>query len=138
MKKKNGNLTPSDLTPLELAVMHTIWALGECGSREVIDAYNGAADRPLAVTTIRTVIANLRRKGYVAPVPTIERGMRFRPVVEREPVARRSFRQLIARFFGGSPSQAVAYLIQHENLDEAEIEQIQRMIQNVKKGGKAS
>lgn len=68
-KKKTDH---SDLPPLELAVMDIIWELGECGSREVIDAYNAAAARPLADTTVRTVIASLRRKGYVEPVPTID------------------------------------------------------------------
>ena len=80
-REKFGN---ADLSALELAVMSVIWELGECGSREVIDAYNARAARELADTTIRTIVANLRRKGYVEPVPTIERGMRLRPAVARE------------------------------------------------------
>lgn len=123
----------SKLSPLELAVMNVIWDLGECGSREVIDEYNRRSKKALADTTVRTVIANLRKKGYVEPVATIERGMHLKPAVPRDPVARRSVRQLIAQFFGGSPSQAVAYLIKNEKIDDAEIEEIQRMLESLKK-----
>ena len=125
-----------ELTGLEGAVMSVVWDLGECGSREVIGAFRARTRRPLADTTIRTVLANLRKKGYVVPVPTIERGMRLRPAVERSGVARRSLRQLIARFFGGSPSQAMAYLIQNETIPDEEIENLRRMIQAIRKARK--
>lgn len=134
MIPKKKETRPSDLSALELAVMNVIWELGECGSREVIEAYNAKAKRRLADTTIRTVMTNLRKKGYLEPVPTIERGIRFLPAVNRESTARRMFRQLISPLFGGSPSQAIAHLIKHEAISDQEIEEIQRMIESLKKG----
>ena len=71
MIRKKMTTPQSDLSSLELAVMSVIWNLGECASREVIDAYNARAGRRLADTTIRTVMANLRRKGYLKPVPAV-------------------------------------------------------------------
>jgi predicted transcriptional regulator len=125
-----------ELSELETAVMNVLWDLGECGSREVIDEYNRRSGRALADTTIRTVLANLRKKGYVEPVPTIERGMRLKPAVGREGVARRNFRQLIAQFFGGSPGQALAYLIKNEPIGDEDIAEIERMLAGLKKGRK--
>jgi predicted transcriptional regulator len=125
-----------ELTPLELLVMNVIWELGECGSREVIDAFNRRAKRPLADTTIRTVMAGLRKKGHIAPVPTPERGVRFRAVMNRDSTARRLFRQLISPLFGDSPGQALAYLIKHEAISAEEMEEIRKMVKAARKGGR--
>ena len=64
-----GQLT--ELSGLELEVMNLVWKLGECTSADVIEAYNEV--RPLADTTIRTVLTNIRRKGYLELIPSIDR-----------------------------------------------------------------
>ena len=111
MKKRRSRnakgLAP--LSALEIEVMGVVWKLGECSSAEVIAEFTSI--RPLAPTTIRTVLSNLRGKGYLELVPTIERGYRFRATVARESVVRRSLKELLASLFQGSPRQAIAYLI---------------------------
>ncbi len=90
--------------------------------------------RRLAPTTIRTVLANLRKKGYLKPVPTIERGFRLRPTVERDSVVRRTLKSLVAGLLGGSPRQAIAYLLKDENLNDADLEEIRRLVDSQRKG----
>ncbi len=118
--------------------MNVVWELGECASREVIETFNRGKSPPLAPTTIRTVLANLRKKGYLAPVPTIERGFRLRPLHSRESVARRSLKQMIRGLFKGSPSQAIAYLLRDESIDEDELRQIRKLIDETKTRGRDS
>ncbi len=120
-----------DLSRLETEVMDIVWDLGECSSAEVIAAFS--KKRPLAPTTIRTVLANLRKKGYLEPIPTIEPGFRLRATVERASVARKTLKSLVANLFGGSPRQAIAYLLKDEKLNDADLEEIRRLIDNQRK-----
>ena len=62
-KRGRGKTDLPELSRLELAVMGVVWELGDCSSAEVIAAFTKR--RRLAVTTIRTVLANLRKKGYL-------------------------------------------------------------------------
>jgi BlaI family transcriptional regulator, penicillinase repressor len=122
-----------ELSRLELAIMDVVWKLGDCSSAEVIAEFTKR--RRLAETTIRTVLANLRKKGYLEPIPTIERGFRLRARVTRDAVAGRTLRGLVANLFGGSPRQAIAHLLQDERLDDAELKEIRRLLDE-KRGGK--
>lgn len=113
--------------------MDTIWELGECTSGQIVDAFQ--RKRSLAPTTIRTVITSLRKKGYVAAVPTIERALRLRPAVPRETVARRSLRDLLSSLFEDSPRQAIACLLDTADLTDEELEDIRRLVeQRTRKG----
>ena len=99
-KRGRGKTDLPELSRLELAVMGVVWELGDCSSAEVIAEFTKR--RRLAVTTIRTVLANLRKKGYLEPIPTIERGFRLRACMSarrgRRPHARRTGGQPLRRF----------------------------------------
>lgn len=122
-----------ELSPLELEVMNVIWELGECTSADVIRAF--AKKRKLADTTIRTVLANIRKKGYLEPVPSVEPRVRFRPSVSKRSVARRNVRQLLASLFGDSPREAIEFLLEEGDIDRAELEEIRRLIDEQSTGG---
>lgn len=115
-----------ELSDLELAVMDAVWELGECSSAQVVERFQ--AQRPLAATTIRTVLATIEKKGYLERVPTVERGLHYRAKVGRDAVAGRSLRKLVSSLFGGSPRHAVAYLLRESDMDEADLEEIRKMI----------
>lgn len=134
MAKKDKQKLP-ELSRLELDVMNVVWDLGECGSADVIAAYRKT--RPLAETTIRTVLTHLREKGYIEPVPAIARGYRFRPIVSREAVAARSLKSVVKNLFGGSPRLAILHLLEKESISEDELKEIRRMIDQSAKGGKS-
>src|SRR5262245_45509537 len=107
------------LRGLELEVMHVVWELGECTSGDVIAAFR--SKRELAASTLRNVLANLRAKGYVQPVPTIGRGFLLRPAVPREDAARRTLKSLLQSWFGGSPRQAIAYMLDDATISDADL-----------------
>ena len=140
--KKTDSRERPELSRLETEIMDVVWRLGECSSAEVIDTYSKAASstagssttRRLAPTTIRTVLANLRKKGYLKPVPTIEPGFRLRPTVQRDSVVRRTLKSLVGGLLGGSPRQAIAFLLKDENLNDADLEEIRRLVDSQRKG----
>ena len=116
----------NELSRLEMEVMDVVWRLGECSSSEVVDTF--AERRPLAPTTVRTVLGKLRSKGYVEAVPTIERTLHLRPAIERGSVIRRTLERLRESLFGGSPKEAIAYLLGTEEMSEEEFSELQAMI----------
>jgi BlaI family penicillinase repressor len=119
------------LSALELEVMSLIWELGEATSAEIVEAFTKL--RPLAPTTIRTVLAKIEEKGYVERVPTTERALRYRAALPREAVATQSLRQLVSRLFRGSSKLAIAQLLADEELDAGELAEIQRMVSRRRK-----
>jgi predicted transcriptional regulator len=125
-KRGSGKVELPEMSRLELAIMDVVWRLGDCSSAEVIAEFTKR--RRLAETTIRTVLANLRKKGYLEPIPTIERGFRLRARVTRDAVAGPTLRGLVANLFGGSPREAIAHLLQDERLDVAELKEIRRLL----------
>lgn len=127
----DDSAAPRELSDLELAVMDVVWEMGECSSAEVIERFS--ARRPLAPTTIRTVLTSIEKKGYLERVPTVERGLRYRPCVRREDVAGRSLRKLVGNLFGGSPRHAIAWLLREEDMADAELDEIRRMIETRKR-----
>jgi len=124
------------LSRLELQVMSVVWELGDCTSAQVIERF--AAVRPLAPTTIRTVLGKLRQKGYLKRVPSIERGYKFRPTVPRECVARRSLKDLLASLFEDSPRQAIAYLLSDADISDSDLDEIRRLIDSRKEKSKGT
>lgn len=126
-RRKRSTSSRPPLSPLEIEVMNVVWELGDCTSAQVTAAF--AKKRLLAPTTIRTVLTNLRDKGYIKPIPTIGRGFLFRPTVPRESVARRTLRELLASLFEGSPRQAIAYMLEDADIPDNELDEIRCMIE---------
>ena len=124
--RKVGSL--KKLSDLETEVMIVVWELEECSSNDVIEAFNKR--RELAPTTIRTVLGNIEKKGYLKRVPSLERGYRFRPAVQRQAVAEHSLRRLISKLFNDSPRLAVTYLLKDERLLDADLKEIRRLLKS--------
>jgi predicted transcriptional regulator len=128
-----GRKSLPELSPLELEVMNVIWELGECTSADVIAEFTKI--RKLANTTIRTVLANIRKKGYLEVVPSIEPRIRFRPSVTKRTVTRRTVRQLLSNMFSDSPREAIAFLLEEEKIDAGELAEIRKLLDGCRQDG---
>jgi predicted transcriptional regulator len=136
MTRRTDKQNRPPLGELELEVMHVVWELGECTSGDVIAAFR--EKRELAASTLRNVLAKLRTKGYVKPVPSIGRGFLLRPTVQREIVAQRSLRTLLASLFQGSPKQAIAYLLHDSEITDEDLDGIRKLLDARKRKGERS
>ena len=96
-----------DLPPLELEYMKALWALGEGTVREIRARL--LPERPLAYTTVMTVMDRLARK-EVAEREKRGRAHLYRPKVPLEPVREHALDHLVENFFGGSREQLRQYL----------------------------
>jgi BlaI family transcriptional regulator, penicillinase repressor len=134
-RTKRDEAKRPQLSRLELSVMDVVWDLQPCSSAEVIAAFRKR--RKLAATTIKTVLANLRNKEYLEPVPTIERGFRLKATVSRAAVGRRSLTELLKNLFQGSPRQVILCLLKEERLSEEDVEEIRRLLESRESAKKA-
>src|SRR5262249_34827604 len=114
------------LTDAEHRIMEVIWAKGSATVAEVVSALNGKD----AYTTILTLMRILKAKAYLSPRQE-GRAFVFLPRVDRDTVARKAARQLLSKFFGGSPSELVLTFLREEEFTPEQLEQIRRKIREV-------
>lgn len=114
------------LTEAEQRVMRVLWAKGEASVREVTEAL--ARQRPVAYTTVLTLLRILTDKGRVAPRRE-GRAFIYRPLVTRAEARSQALKQLLTQFFEGSPTALAQHLIDRENVDFEELDALKREIE---------
>jgi predicted transcriptional regulator len=99
-------MTPKELPPrLELECLKALWDIGEANVRDV----QGTLGRPLAYTTVMTVLDRLARRGCVER-RKVGRGFRYSAVLSRDSVRRVAIEDLIDCYFDGSEDSLRHYL----------------------------
>jgi len=102
--------------PLELECLKALWNLGEGNVRDVRQELGSA--RPLAYTTVMTVLDRLTRKGVISRRKA-GRSFLYTPQVSRDTLRRRAVRQLVDSLFSGSEEALRAYLAGGEPLSDS-------------------
>jgi predicted transcriptional regulator len=113
------------LTDAELRLMKVLWSLGPATPAGVAKALPG--EPPLAESTVRTILGILRDKGYVLAEPR-GRAFAYRPTVDRAAAGRSAVRDLVRRFFDGSPRELLLNVLGDEELGAAEIARLRELI----------
>lgn len=118
------------LTPAELRVMKRMWSRRSAPASEIVGFFaRGAA--PWKDSTVRTLLRILERKGYLH-TSREGRALRYHVVID-EPAAQRGVvRDLVRRFFDGSPERLVLNLLENEDLDPAELTRLSRLVEEDK------
>ena len=112
-------MTTRELPPrLELECLKALWTLGEANVRDV----QGALDRPLAYTTVMTVLDRLTRRRCVER-KKVGRGFIYSAVLSRDSVRRVALDDLIHCFFDGSEESLHHYLQTRAALNGAAMRQ---------------
>jgi len=83
--------------------------------------------RPLAYTTVQTMLNVLWRKGH-AKRTLKEKAYFYRPAVSRDSVAQRTLGDVVDRLFGGSATNLVMSLVETNQLSREDVEKVRRMI----------
>ena len=93
--------------PLELACLKALWILEEGNVRAVQQLV--AVSRPLAYTTIMTVLDRLVRKGALTR-RKVGRAFVYSPEASRDTMRRAALRELLDGFFDGSEGELLLFL----------------------------
>ena len=93
--------------PLEMMCMNALWEIGEGNVEDVRRVVSQT--RPLAYTTVLTLLDRLARRGAVSRRKE-GRGFRYQPTVERSKLRRMALRQFLEYHFDGSAAKLRLFL----------------------------
>lgn len=127
------NQTPLDLGRRERQIMEVVYAKGQASVSEVL----AALPDPPSYSAVRAMLNMLEEKGHLRH-KEFGRKFVYLPTVPREKVRRSALKSLLASFFGGSVSEAVASMLElgKEKLSTEELERLARLIEDAKKEGR--
>ena len=106
------------LTQAEERIMQIIWDKG----RGIVRDFMAGMEEPVPpYSTVSSVVRILEKKGFVGH-KAYGRTHEYFPLISKAEYRQQSFRRMMGDYFGGSPENIVAYLVQEENLSKDEIE----------------
>jgi predicted transcriptional regulator len=114
-------------TQLELDILKVLWDEAPLPVRDVRERLELHAGRPLAHSTVITMLNIMVRKGYVRRKQQ-GKAYLFSPKVEREQVAGGIVGDVLSRIFDGSASAMVLNLLETADLDADELAELRRLI----------
>ena len=120
MKKPKGKLTDT-----ELEIMHVVWELDGGTVRQVYEILN--QQRPLAYTTVMTMMNILEEKGHLTRRKE-GRAYRYQPVRPKSQVISGMVDDFVGRFFEGSAAPLVVSLVKDKKISKKDLDEIARMI----------
>lgn len=124
---------PPPLSRREREIMDILYAAEELTAAEV----RARMADPPGDSAVRTLLRILEQKGHVRHEA---RGLRYvySPVASRAKARRSALRALVQTFFGGSPEEAVAALIDESRarLTRAELDRLAALIDAARKEGR--
>ena len=122
------------LTDLQLAVMRVLWDRGDSTVTDVVEGL--LPERPLALTTVATVLSRLEKRKIVVH-RTEGRQYVYRARVTEKDVRRSMVSQLTDMLFDGSPTALISHLLASRDIDARSLDEVKRLIEDEeRKGGK--
>jgi BlaI family transcriptional regulator, penicillinase repressor len=114
-------------TELELEILKVLWRESPLPVREVRARLESEAGRPLAHSSVITMLNIMHRKGFLKR-RKVSNAFHFSPKVKKESVTGRMMGDLLSRAFDGSPAAMVLNLIETVDLDADELKELRRLI----------
>jgi len=130
MAKKQAS---DGLARRERQIMDVVHLLGEASVSEVREKLSD----PPSYSAVRTMIRHLETKGLLRHRQEGKRYV-YRAIQSRLSASRSALKKLLDVFFAGSPSDAVAAIldVQGNQIDQAELDRIADLIQQARVEGK--
>jgi BlaI family transcriptional regulator, penicillinase repressor len=117
------------ISDAELTVMEVLWAEAPLTATDV--ASRVAASKDWSLATVKTLLSRLSAKAAVNYYPE-GRKFLYSPLVAREDYVSGESRRLVDRLFGGKFMPLVAHLAGQENLSDADIAEIEKLLREMK------
>ena len=115
---------------LELQVLSVLWDRGPSTAREVLESMPDGKKR--AYTTILSVMQVMEKKGLLTHTNEGNRYI-FKPTVTQRQALRPILRGLVSNVFGGSVASVMQHLIKETPVDEEELKEIRRLLDEKEK-----
>ncbi|MFN7971932.1 MAG: BlaI/MecI/CopY family transcriptional regulator [Acidobacteriota bacterium] len=118
------------LGTLQIAIMRILWRRREAATTDVHQDLQ--EERPLALTTIATMLAKMEKKGVVLH-RTEGRKFVYRPRVTEEQVKQSMVSELLDRLFEGRGAELASHLLSREPIDAGELRELKALIREREK-----
>jgi BlaI family penicillinase repressor len=115
------------LGKMQFRIMQVLWSHGEASARQITDKLNLHQKRPVAHSTVQTLLRKLEVKRAVAHREQ-DRTFFFRPLIDQSHATRNATRDLIDRVFSGSAAGLIAHLLRDENIPPEELQQLRKLL----------
>jgi BlaI family penicillinase repressor len=125
---------PAHLTDLQLAIVRVLWERGECSVVEVQEAL--AAERPLAQTTVATILSRLEKRGLVRH-RTEGRHFIYAATVTEPQVRRSMVSELTDLLFDGRPAALISHLLASRDIRSGDLDEVKRLLAEAEGQGDA-
>ena len=113
------------LTDLQLAIVRVLWERGECTVATAQTAL--LPERPLAQTTVATILTRLEKRGVVAHRPN-GRQFVYRPLVTEGDVRLSMVRELTDMLFGGSSAALINHVLHDRGVSDQDLGELRRIV----------
>jgi predicted transcriptional regulator len=114
------------LTPQELAIMKVIWRSRKTTVRDVYEALR--ATRPVAYTTVMTMMKILEEKGYLKKT-LVDRAHVYQSAKPRQQVLGAMVRDFLDRVFDGVPDTLLVHLARDNKLTEKQRRIVKQLLE---------
>jgi BlaI family transcriptional regulator, penicillinase repressor len=120
------------ISEAEHAVMEALWERAPLTAAEVADEVGEA--RGWSLATVKTLLSRLVAKQALATEPDGKRFL-YTPRIERADYVGGESRRLVERLFGGRAASLFAHLADDEALSDADIAEIEVLLDELKRKG---
>ena len=117
-------------TESELEILGVLWERGLASVREVHEEL--AKNKDVGYTTTLKLMQIMHEKGLVKRDDSVKTHI-YQAIVSREKTQKHLLGRMINGLFGGSPTQLVIQALGNYKASEEEIEEIQKLLNNLKK-----
>ena len=118
-----------DLSDLQLAIVRVLWDKGEASASDVQTALKRS--RPLAITTVSTMLARLEKKGVVTH-RAYGRTFVYRASVSELDMRRKAITGVIRNLFRGNPSEVVGQILSERDVSDEDLARMRSMIEDAR------
>ncbi|MDP1602481.1 MAG: BlaI/MecI/CopY family transcriptional regulator [Legionella sp.] len=129
--KKTSPPSERLLTEVELELMNIVWSMDKATIKEV--ASHLPKERPLAYTTVATVIKVLEQKGFLECHKNSYAHV-FKPIVTKSEYESTCIDHIVANVFDGEPVALVQRLLMAKKLPPNDIEAIEKALKQLAPG----
>ena len=121
---------PLKPTESELEILQVLWDRGEATVREVHEEL--AQSKDIGYTTALKLLQIMFEKGHVTRDDSSKSHV-YKAAVSKEKTQKQLVGKMINTLFAGSPGQLVMQALGNHNASAAELEEIQKLIDSLKK-----
>lgn len=134
MGKRKANQTQSEpqrsLTDVEWDIMDVVWEHEPCAAGTVQDELQDK--HGWAYSTVKTTMDRMVAKGLLATHAVRNLNL-FTSLVSRQEARKNELKQCLRRAFDGALTPMIQFLVEEEDLSDAELKELRQLVQRSKR-----